>query len=75
MKQAPTGFMIAVLTALLPQRFPGGGRRIVFDDLGFAPALRKVIVLGSSPPALRHRVEQIVTCPEFAAALHEFQRS
>jgi DNA-binding beta-propeller fold protein YncE len=48
MKYIPITFMLAALTALSPQPFPGGSRGIGFDDLGFAPALRKVMVPGGS---------------------------
>lgn len=48
MKQAPIMFMLAALTALSPRPFPGGGQGIGFDDLGFAPTLRKVMVPGGS---------------------------
>ena len=48
MKRAPLMFMAAALTALSPQLFPGGGQGIGFDDLGFAPTLRRVMVPGGS---------------------------
>jgi hypothetical protein len=49
MKRTPIMFMFAALTALSPQLFPGaGGHGIGFDDLAFAPTLRKVMVPGGS---------------------------
>jgi DNA-binding beta-propeller fold protein YncE len=39
---------VAALVGLSPQPFPGGGHGIGFDDLGFAPTLRKVMVPGGS---------------------------
>jgi hypothetical protein len=41
-------FTVAALTALVSQPFPGGSQGIGFDDLGFAPTLRKVMVPGGS---------------------------
>jgi DNA-binding beta-propeller fold protein YncE len=46
MKLAPILFVVTALGALSPQTFPGGGQGIGFDDLGFAPLLRKVMVPG-----------------------------
>lgn len=48
MKYTPVMFMVAALAALSPQPFPGGGQGIGFDDLGFAPTLRRVMVPGGS---------------------------
>jgi hypothetical protein len=47
MKYAPIMFAVAAL-AVSPHPFPGGSQGIGFDDLGFAPTLRKVIVPGGS---------------------------
>lgn len=46
MKLAPILFVAAALGGLSPQTLPGGGQGIGFDDLGFAPILRKVMVPG-----------------------------
>ena len=46
MKHVPIVFLVAALVAVSPQPFPGGSQGIGFDDLGFAPALRKVMVPG-----------------------------
>jgi hypothetical protein len=48
MKHAPIMLMVAALATLSPQPFPGGGQGIGFDDLGFAPTLRKVMIPGGS---------------------------
>jgi len=48
MKYVPIVFAVAALAVLSRQPFPGGGRGIGFDDLGFAPTLRKVMVPGGS---------------------------
>jgi hypothetical protein len=48
MKYAPMMFAVAALATLSPQPFPGGSQGIGFDDLGFAPTLRKVMVPGGS---------------------------
>jgi hypothetical protein len=48
MKYIPIMFVVAALAALSPQLFPGGRQGIGFDDLGFAPTLRKVMVPGGS---------------------------
>jgi DNA-binding beta-propeller fold protein YncE len=48
MKHTPIMFMVAALTALSSQPFPGGGQGIGFDDLGFATTLRKVMVPGGN---------------------------
>jgi len=41
-------FIVAALTVLSPLLFPDGGHGIGFDDLGFAPMLRKVMVPGGT---------------------------
>jgi DNA-binding beta-propeller fold protein YncE len=46
MEHVPIVFLVSVLTALSPQPFPGGSQGIGFDDLAFAPGLRRVIVPG-----------------------------
>jgi DNA-binding beta-propeller fold protein YncE len=46
MKSPPILLVIAALTALSLKPFPGGSRGIGFDDIGFAPSLRKVMVPG-----------------------------
>jgi DNA-binding beta-propeller fold protein YncE len=48
MQYIPIMLVVAALVALSPQPFPGGGQGIGFDDLGFAPTLRKVMVPGGS---------------------------
>jgi hypothetical protein len=48
MKYVPIVLAVAALAGLSPQRFPGGDHGIGFDDLGFAPTLRKVMVPGGS---------------------------
>jgi DNA-binding beta-propeller fold protein YncE len=48
MKYVPIVLAVAALAGLSPQHFPGGGHGIGFDDLGFAPTLRKVMVPGGS---------------------------
>jgi hypothetical protein len=48
MKHLSTVFMVAALGALSPHPFPGGSQGIGYDDLGFAPTLRKVMVPGGS---------------------------
>jgi DNA-binding beta-propeller fold protein YncE len=48
MQYIPIMFVVAALVALSPQPFPGGRQGIGFDDLGFAPTLRKVMVPGGS---------------------------
>jgi DNA-binding beta-propeller fold protein YncE len=48
MKCTPIMFVVAALTAVSPRLFPGGGQGIGFDDLGFAPTLRRVMVPGGS---------------------------
>ena len=50
MKQSPIIFMVAALAALSP--FPNKGRGIGFDDLSFAPTLRKVLVPGGGMGSL-----------------------
>ena len=46
MKLALIIFVVGALSAPSPQTFPGGGQGIGFNDLGFAPILRKVMVPG-----------------------------
>ena len=48
MNYIPIMLVVAALAALSPLRFPGGSQGIGFDDLGFAPTLRKVMVPGGS---------------------------
>ena len=48
MKYMPIMLVVAALAALSPEPFPGGSRGIGFDDLGFAPTLRRVMVPGGS---------------------------
>src|SRR5215471_21344448 len=48
MNYIPIMLVVAALAALSPLRFPGGSKGIGFDDLGFAPTLRKVMVPGGS---------------------------
>src|SRR5215831_5334317 len=48
MKYVSIIFVVAALAALSPKPFPGGGQGIGFDDLGFAPKLRMVMVPGGS---------------------------
>ena len=46
MNYATRLFAVAALAALTPHPFAGGSRGMGFDDLGFAPTLRKVMVPG-----------------------------
>ena len=48
MKYLSIVFVVAALAALSPKPFPGGSQGIGFDDLGFAPTLREVMVPGGS---------------------------
>jgi len=49
MKYMPIMLVVAALAALSPEPFPGGSQGIGFDDLGFAPTLRTVMVPGPVP--------------------------
>jgi hypothetical protein len=46
MKYTTIMLVVAALAALSPHYFPGASQGIGFDDLGFAPTLRKVMVPG-----------------------------
>src|SRR5215831_7730265 len=48
MKYVPIVLAVAALGTLSPRPFPGGSQGIGFDDLGFAPTLRKIMVPGGS---------------------------
>jgi hypothetical protein len=48
MKSMSIVFLISTLAALSPPPFRGGDHGIGFDDLGFAPMLRKVMVPGGA---------------------------
>jgi hypothetical protein len=48
MNYATMLFAVAALAALTPHPFAGGSRGMGFDDLGFAPTPRKVMVPGGS---------------------------